>query len=82
MQMKRTLCALTAALLLSTGTVTTAGAAQNETVILNLDELSAFKGRTMEQIGEKYGEVMAAAPTYSDNDRSTWFSVPSSVESP
>ena len=82
MQMKRTLCALTAALLLSTGTVTTAGAAQNETVILNLDELPAFKGRTMEQIGEKYSEVLAIAPTYSNRDRSTWYSVPSSLENP
>ena len=80
--MKRTLCALTAALMLSTGAVTTAGAAQNETVILDLDELPAFKGRTMEQIGEKYGEVSAAAPTYSDNDPSTWYSVAPSLENP
>ena len=82
MQMKRILCALTAALMLSTGAVTAAGAAQNETVILDLDELPAFKGRTMEQIGEKYGEVSAAAPTYSDNDRSTWYSVAPSLENP
>ena len=82
MKMKRILCALTAAVMLGTGTIVTAGAAQNDTVILNLDELSAFKGRTREQVGEKYSEVQTIAPTYSNRDRSTWYSVPSSTENP
>ena len=46
----------------------------------NANEWEEFKGRTKEEIAEKYSEAIKAGPTYVDRDSSTYYIVEPSLE--
>ena len=51
-------------------------------VSYDMNDYSAFRGRTREEVAEHYSAAMLTGDTYSDGDSSTYYTVPASVTNP
>ena len=54
----------------------------HDTIIYDASKLDSFKDRTKQAVTDEYIRVSLGVGTYDDNDRATWFEIPSSTTSP
>ena len=53
-----------------------------ETVVYDAAEFDTFKGRTVQEVANRYSEAMLAGATYLDGNEASWYKKPASVKAP
>ena len=74
--------ALSLGLMLSIFPVPVMAADYGDAVVYDAADYAPFKGRTREEVAQRYSDALYAGASYSDSDSSTWYEVPASTQNP